>query len=67
MKFGDICAIINKNGFSIVNLKDKEELNETYYYDADDFYEQPYAKSYMEREVVWIETNDKGKLRICIM
>ena len=58
MTLGDLCAIIDKNGFYITDTKDKEEFQEQFYYDADDFYEQPYAKSFMDREVLWIESKN---------
>lgn len=56
LKLGDLCAIASKeNGFYITDLKDKSEM---FFQDSDDFYERPFAKYLMEREVVWIEAKD---------
>ena len=56
MTLGDLCPITSKeNGFYITDLKDKSEM---FFQDSDDFYERPFAKYLMEREVIWIEAKN---------
>ena len=56
MLLSSVCPVASKeNGFFITDLKDKSEL---FFQDSDDFYERPFAKYLMNREVIWIEAKN---------
>ena len=61
---GDLCTIIAKEeGFYITDLKDQSEM---FFQDSDDFYERPFARYLMERQVYWICVKD-GKPNIVLL